>query len=601
MQLNIKRYFFCLLLFCASLFPLGNTASAATLTPLPADEAFPLSVSFMNADTVMVKWRIASGYYLYTKRLKITLSPSDAVAEIHYPRGEWKLNEEQGRDEVYAGTLSIPLRLLENHRLSAINIDYQGCSQEGFCYPPMTKHFMLNIADLSVKEITDKPSMVANKPSFTSLLTDQNGVGMLLQDHPFNIMLLIFSGLGLLLAFTPCVLPMIPILTSIIIGQKHALGTKNAFFLSLTYVFGMSIAYACAGLIAASLGSSIQVWLQKPVIIIIVSALFMLLALSLFGLYELRFSRRWHNWISSWSNKHKGGTYIGVFFMGVLATLVVSPCVTAPLVGVLIYIGQTGNLVFGASALFAMGLGMGLPLLLIGMSAGRWLPKSGPWMKAVQELFGIFMMAMAIWLLSRIVSLAMTQILFGLLLLGLAGFMGIYLPRLIKLRQFNRLMGLSSALLGLFLVFNGLNVFMTAGSLPAHISSPSTFIAVRDLTDLNDQLARARAIQQPVLLDFYADWCSSCVAMDQHVFNANKIQPVLNNFILLRVDLSANTSADSEILKRFNVIAPPTMLFFNNAGQEVMSRRIVGELNAKELLMRLNSFMTANCDKKVSC
>jgi thiol:disulfide interchange protein DsbD len=247
----------------------------------------------------------------------------------------------------------------------AINIDYQGCSEDGFCYPPMTKYFMLNRADLSVREMTDRQNAVAIAPSFTALLTDQNGVGFLLENHPFNVMLLIFLGLGLLLAFTPCVLPMIPILASIIIGQKHTLGTKKAFFLSLTYVFGMSIAYACAGLIAASLGSSIQVWLQKPVIIIIVSALFMLLALSLFGLYELRFSRRWHNWISSWSNKHKGGTYVGVFFMGVLATLVVSPCVTAPLVGVLIYIGQTRNLVFGASALFAMGLGMGLPLLLI--------------------------------------------------------------------------------------------------------------------------------------------------------------------------------------------------------------------------------------------
>lgn len=602
MRFNMTKYFLFLILLCASLFQVSSafaSLKSVNVVPLPPEQAFQLSVSFIRPGVVLAEWHIARGYFLYAKRTKIDFSPNVNVT-IPYPQGDLKYDEEHGRYEVYSGDISVPIQLPQNTSPSTMSINYQGCSQDGFCYPPMNKSFMLNMTDLTVMEMSDIGNVTPAAPSFKSLLTNQHNVESLLKHRHFGMMLLIFGALGLLLAFTPCVLPMIPILTSIIIGQKHAPGTGKAFLLSATYVIGMSITYACAGLVAASLGSSLQVWLQKPAVIAIVCAVFLLLALSLFGLYELRFSRRWHNWISAWSNRHEGGTYVGVFFMGVLATLVVSPCVTAPLVGVLIYIGQTGNLIFGASALFAMGLGMGVPLLLIGMSAGKWLPKSGAWMKAVKEMFGIFMVGMAIWLLSRVVSHAVTMALFGLLFLGAAGFVGLYLPKLIHFRNINRTIGFATFLVGIFFILNGMNAMMFTPTASRQANS-SIFTIVHNMADLNKQLTLAAASNQPVLLDFYADWCASCVEMDRHVFNTGDVRQALNNFVLLRADLSGNTSEDSDVLKTFGVIAPPTMLFFNNAGQEVNSRRIVGELDANEFLTRLNSFMTASCDKKVQC
>lgn len=576
-----------------------SMAYAADPAPLHEDQAFQFQASFIRPNVILAEWHIAPGYYLYTNKVAISFSPT-TDAQIAYPKGQAKYDKEHGHYMVYAGTLRVPVTLPTGSSPTTMNVDYQGCSQDGFCYPPMNKSFMLNAADLTVTPIGDMKDSGAVYPSFKSLLTDQNGVGALLNHQRLSsaIMLLVFAGLGLLLAFTPCVLPMVPILTSIIVGQKHAPGTRKALLLSLTYVLGMSVTYAGAGMVAASLGSSLQVWLQKPITIAVVSSIFLLLALSLFGLYELRFSRRWQNWVAAWSNQHEGGTYIGVFFMGVLATLVVSPCVTAPLVGVLIYIGQTGNLLFGASALFVMGLGMGIPLLLIGMSAGKWLPKSGAWMKAVKELFGIFMVAMAVWLLSRIVSTAVTYMLFGLVIVGFALFVGLYLPRLVRIRKINRTIGVVSGLLGLFLVFNGINMAMVHTTLE---QQPKLFTVVRSVEDFNRELALAKAANRPVLLDFYADWCASCVVMDKTVFAAMDVRPALDQFVLLRADLSSNTATDSELMKYFKVIAPPTVLFFNVNGQEVNSRRIVGELGTQEFMTRLSSFMTASCDKKVQC
>jgi thiol:disulfide interchange protein DsbD len=593
----VRKYIICLVWFFMSITSVAVYA-AGNAKPLSADQAFQLSVNFVRPNALMAEWRIAPGYYLYVKHTKLTFSPSEGV-DVQYPKGESKFDEEHGQYEVYSGIVNIPVMLQENNSPTSVNIEYQGCSKNGFCYPPMSKSFMINATDLSVTAMSDLRNTPQPSPTLGSLLLNQNDVGNLLEHHRFGGMtILIFVGLGLLLAFTPCVLPMIPILTSIVVGQKHVPGTRKAFFLSLTYVLGMSVTYACAGMAAASLGGSLQVWLQKPVTIAIVSGLFVMLALSLFGLYELRFSRRWHSWIYAWSNKHEGGTYVGVFFMGVLATLVVSPCVTAPLVGVLIYIGQTGNLLFGATALFAMGIGMGIPLLLIGMSAGKWLPKSGPWMKAVKELFGIFMVAMAIWLLSRIIPNGVTLILFGALMLIFAGFVGIYLPKLVRMQSINRVFGLVSGLVGIFLVFNGMNtMIVTKDTMPR----PQTFIVVNDLSQLNQQLSIAQAASQPVILDFYADWCASCVAMDKQVFASESVREKLSNFVLLRVDLSKNTKSDIALLKQFEVIAPPTVLFFNQAGKEVNSRRIVGELNKKEFITRINSFITASCDKKVQC
>ncbi len=594
----MKKYIY-LLLMCFSM-AFSNQVLAKPVVPLTPEEAFHLNASFVRPQTLMLDWKIARGYFLYVKRISIQFTPS-IQTPIELPQGEFHANKENGRDEVYSGNVSVPISFANNEMPSTMSVDYQGCSAEGFCYPPMNQTFMLNVTKSEVLETAAAQPTTKAAPTLSSLLTDQNDVDTLLQDKSLGVLLIIFLGLGLLLAFTPCVLPMVPILTSIIVGQKHAPRSRQAFFLSAAYVLGMSITYAGVGVLVASVGGSLQVWLQKPVTIIIVSSIFVFLALSLFGLYELRFSRRWHNKINNWSNKHEGGTYIGVFVMGVLSTLVVSPCVTAPLVGVLIYIGQTGDMLLGASALFMMGMGMGLPLLVIGMSAGKWLPKSGPWMKAIKELFGIFMVAMAIWLLSRILTHHMTLILFGLLLLATAGFVGIYLPKLVRFRQINRMLGCAAAILGMFLVYSGLNSPLQAGLPETQAMNQSQFIVVHDMNELNDYLAKAAAASQPVMVDFYANWCSSCVDMDKKVFSLDDVQHAIANFMLLRVDLSNNTAGDSAIMQKFAVVAPPTILFFNNSGHEVDSRRIVGSLNQSEFISRIDSFMTASCDTKIQC
>lgn len=574
------------LLIWAWVFSTSSFASLTSKSPLPSDQAFQFSVAVKNPNELRAEWHITPGYYLYAKRMHIAFTPK-TVADFHFPYGEMKRENIHKPLEIYTGTLSIPITLHTKDQKLQLSVDYQGCSKEGFCYPPAHKNIMLNLADHS---FTQNNNTSQQDRSFQSLLTDHDSVRALFQSQHPAVLLLVFVGLGLLLAFTPCVLPMIPILTGIILGQKNGVGTWKAFLLSLTYVLSMAITYAIAGLAAASLGSSLQIWLQNPWVIGFISGLFILLGLSLFGFYDLRISPRWHNRINSWSNRHEGGSYAGVFFMGVLSTLVVSPCVTAPLAGVLIYIGQTGNLFFGASALFAMGMGMGIPLVLVGVSAGKFLPKSGAWMKAVKEIFGILMLAMAIWMLSRVVSHTVVMMLWAILLTGAAIFLGFYLPLYlpghIVWRKLTRSLGMIVGVFGIIVMLGGAGV-----STLLKAASTNQFVVVHNLGDLNKQLLLAKEEHHPVMLDFYADWCESCVSMDHHVFNRSNVQKALGDFVLLRADLSANLPSDVEILKHFDVIAPPTMLFFNHDGREVNSHRIIGELNAKEFLGRLNLFM----------
>ncbi|MCW5584073.1 MAG: protein-disulfide reductase DsbD, partial [Gammaproteobacteria bacterium] len=461
-------------------------------------------------------------------------------ADVRFPQSQLKQNPNHIGEEVYSGQVTIPVALQTMNQQIQLSVDYQGCSERGFCYPPMSKTYQLDLTNHAALPAQGDHHLSAFYSSFRALLTDQNDVHHLFSSQSLGVMLLIFAGLGLLLAFTPCVLPMIPILTSIIVGHKQPVSTKKAFLLSSTYVLGASITYAMVGIVAALMGNSLQAWLQQPWIIAMVSILFVILSLSLFGLYDLRLPRYWQNHITAISRKQEGGTYIGVFIMGIVSTLIVSPCVTAPLVGVLMYIAQSGNVVLGAGALFVMSVGMGMPLIAIGVSTGKWMPRRGPWMNAVQKTFGVLMLCMAAWLFSRVVSFPES-------------------------------------------------------------TAASSFVVVHNEKDLHQQLINAQALRKPVLLDFYADWCESCVSMDKKVFNEPSVRHVLNQFVLLRADLSANNADDAALLKTYNVIAPPTVLFFNHQGQEVNSHRIVGELSAQEFMTRINTFITASCDKKVTC
>ena len=583
-----------------SIIMMGNAFAAQ---PLPPDQAFQLAVTVGEANQIVTNWKLASGYYLYADKLIFTIEPTAAFATT-LPATISKEDAEHKTIAVYEGEFTIPLHMESKSADYQLTVAYQGCSESGFCYPPTKKSFTLHFADTGSASVTN---FIVTNQGIRSLLTDQYGVQMLLADEHRGLLLLIFLGLGVLMAFTPCVLPMLPILTGIIAGQKHSASMRKSFLLSVCYVIGMAVTYALAGMLAAYAGGSLQVMLQTPWVIIASSLIFVMLAFSLFEFYDLPISRRWQNTVTSWSGRHEGGTFVGVFFMGILSTLVVSPCVTAPLVGVLLYIGRTGDMMLGGSALFVMGLGMGIPLILLGMSAGRWLPKSGPWMTAVSKSFGILMLGMAIWLLGRILPSSVMVMLWGLYLVGIALFFSLYLTRIIGRHKMNHTLGFISGLVGVCMILSTfgmpalLNHWTGGLGTAATTLNASDFAVVRDQSELARQLAVAKAAGQPVLVDFYADWCTSCVVMDNEVFARNNVQTALQPFKLVRVDLSQNSAADQALLHEYNVIAPPTVLFFSAAGQEVNSRRIVGEVNANEFLNRINLFMSASCDIKAQC
>lgn len=585
-------------MLCLFLLPFSSFAIIKK-GPLPADEAFKFSLVVKNAQELMATWEIAPGYYLYREHFNFTFKPAIPY-EVEYPPTQLKHPQDEQKVEVYAETLHLPLLLKANneHQQLALTVFYQGCSKNGFCYPPMHKTINVDLVKGSTtfgtKTSPELPAAHISAKAITSfilpikmLLKNPQSVINLFYTQHIGFLYCIFILLGVFLAFTPCVLPMIPILTGIIVGQSKVT-TRKAFSLSLTYVLGSALTYAAAGMLAAMMGSSLQVWLQQTWIIVLSSILFFALAFSLFGYYELRLPRRLHHHLLHLSNKQQGGTYVGVFVMAILSTLIVSPCVTAPLVGILLFIAQTGDIWLGGSALFAIGIGMGLPLMLVGISAGKWLPKRGPWMEAVKKLFGIAMLGMALWLLSRILSPFLAMLAWVTLVLILAFFLGIHLPKLVGQHKFHRILGVMVGIFGSLFVLGAAGVenpiHWINPTIQSNKSQIKPFIVVHNIEDLKKELEVAKKDNKPVILDFYADWCDSCVAMDRNVFSKSSVQEKLASYTLLRADLSANTAMDETLLRQYDVIAPPTILFFDPQGKEINTQRIVGEVDAKEFI-----------------
>ncbi|MBA3661622.1 MAG: protein-disulfide reductase DsbD [Gammaproteobacteria bacterium] len=582
--LHLPKSLVLVLLGCLIAQLMVANSFAAKEKPLSTDDAFIFSMEKgAKANEARAIFTIAPGYYLYQDRLKFISTP-EAISKVTYPPGQIKQSERKS-EEVYVDQVTIPLVFNTDVRSFTLDVLYQGCSKEGFCYPPLRKTVQMNLA----LQTDAKP---LNSFALSGLMTSQYGISELLYTQQLPIIILIFIVLGLLLSLTPCVLPMVPILTSIIVGQKAATpSTKKAFWLSLTYVLGMAITYAFAGIAAALLGNSLQVWLQQPWIILTVSTLFLILAFSLFSRYDLRLPKKLQQGLHRLNSKTAGGHYIGVFIMGMLSALVVSPCVTAPLVGVLIYIGQTGNIVLGGTALFALGIGMGIPLLLIGTSAGRWLPRSGNWMIIVKKLFGFMMLGMAIWMLSRLLSQPVVMLLWGLLFITIALYFSFVLTKPAKWRVMMQTGSGLLAFTGLLFVFGGMGLSQwlpSGGNLGQAQPAPS-FRVVQDVGKFKQQLADAIIANKPVILDFYADWCESCITMDKKVFNLPHVQDKLSAYTLLRADITEMSRDQEDLLKFFNVFAPPTILFFDPTGQEINSKRIVGEVSAHEFLTRLKN------------
>ncbi len=585
----------CRLISFLFLILFASTSFAVTFVkPLPVDQAFKFSVKVVNDRTIALHWKIHPGYHLYQDRFKFsTQNESVKLGAADYPPAIPEQNDILGKYSVYKDDVTIDLPLLTNAQPFTLLVSYQGCSADGFCYPPTTKSVFLDpqlTASAQAKTVMTYTKMPPQ--------SQQDRISQILSHDNLMLVVLAFLGFGLLLSLTPCVLPMIPILSGIIVGQGHPISTRKAFLLSLLYVLSMSFTYAIAGVIAGFAGSTVQAALQNYWVIGSFSVIFILLALSLFGLYEIQLPTALQTRLNNLSNHQSGGSYLGTIIMGVLATLIVSPCVTPPLIGALSYIGQTGNAALGGLALFCLGFGMGIPLLIIGTSGSKFLPKSGPWMNAVKAVFGVLMLAVAIWLLSRIIPATITMFLWAFLLIVSAIFMHSFDPHPTNagLRLW-KAVGIILFVYGLALIIgaamgnhNPLRPLANLWKSSSNVT-PVSFTPIKRYQDLTAAIIHAKRTNLPIMLDFYADWCVSCKEMEIHTFSDPSVIAAMQSFMLLQANVTHNDHDDRVMQKELAVIAPPTIIFFDQNGKELKQFRIVGEINAANFLQHLQAVL----------
>lgn len=579
----MNKYFLLILL----LFPLLNFAS-----PPPANAVFQLTTKQLDPNTFSIDWTIKKGFFLYKDRIKLKEAPDSnfRLGTLLFPKA-LKHTDARGKTTIiYRDHVTLPVAILgEQPGEAFLDIHYQGCSDDGFCYPPETRQVKLTINDeLALTSIITENTADIAQPE-THPPSESDKLAKLFAANNWGIIILSFFGFGLLLAFTPCVLPMVPVLSGIIVGHGKDLSTRKAFFLSLSYVLSMSVTYAAVGAIVALMGSNLQIAMQSPWIISLFSLIFVLLALSMFNFYELRLPIAWQAKLASVTHHHHDGHYLGAALMGCLSTLILSPCVTAPLIGALGYIAQTGDIALGSISLFFLGLGMGTPLLLIGTSAGKLLPKAGLWMNAVKSFFGIMLIAVAIYLMERVLPGPFTMVLWGSLVI----FCGIYMGALTQAEsnkdKFCQGLGIILLIYGLLILIgasqgksNPLQPLATTTSVETQTES---MVVVKTLADLQQALNNARGT--PVMIDFYADWCASCKVIAQTTLKDKQVQSALKRFVVIKVDITANNTASKALLKHFDVVAPPTFIFLNAKGEELNTLRLVGELSADSLYVNL--------------
>lgn len=558
--------------------------------PLSASEAFRVQVKRIDPNTFALEWDIKSGYFLYSDRIQLVPQPDSNVnlGALRLPPTETKTDKQGHVYTIYRKHLSIPVDVLGNTPgESILELGYQGCADDGFCYPPEKKEIQIGINTelaLSTVSIENNTPLEANEETPNR----QNEISKIFLNHNWLMILITFFGLGLLLAFTPCILPMVPVLSGIIVGHGKTVTTRKAFFLSLSYVLSMSITYAVVGAMVALLGENIQVNMQSPWVISIFSLIFIVLALSMFGFYEFQLPQAWQAKIAGSSRNHRGGHYIGAAIMGCLSTLILSPCVTAPLIGVLTYIAQSHDVLLGSLTLFVLSLGMGTPLLLIGTSAGKLLPKAGSWMNAIKAFFGIILLGVAIYLISRIVPAHVTLFLWACLFI----FSGIYAGALSSAKTHKEKAKQGT---GIILFIYGL-LLLIGSSMGAHDPlRPLSLLKISSVNEPNELLPLTQTVTSveqliqdakgvPVMLDFYADWCASCKVMEATTFKDPQLKALLDHIKLIRVDVTKNNSTDKELMHYFKVIAPPTFLFYDRQGQPIKQLNTVGEVSTTELI-----------------
>ncbi len=532
---------------------LFGAVSAQAQNFLAPEQAFQVSAEYQSSQEIVLQVKPAKGYYIYRESIKFKIVKNNGDLSLgapQLPKGKIKFDENFGKElETYPKDFSILLPLVNNKNNSGmlLSMELQGCADKGICYPPMELRFTLSglqsiVNGVLYEEGAEVEAGAHKKLGLADLWSARDDAGMLtgmLQNISPIILLGSFFILGLAMALTPCVLPMLPIMSSVIFGSKNNkhrdISKLRSSVLALSYVLGMAIMYSVAGMITAALGANIQAWLQNPWVLSIFALMLLALAASLFGFYELRLPQSLHNKIDRIAGKQEGGSVVGAFMLGAISTLIASPCVTAPLAGVLAFIAQTGSIPLGGVLLFVMALGMGLPLMLLAIGAKGIIPKAGAWMTVVQKIFGVMLIALAVWVAMPIFTSSKTS----------------------------------------------------SNETIHRLESGILFQRVSSLAQLEDKLKDARQKGQPILLDFYADWCVTCKEMELLTFSDEKVKAALSAYQLIQVDVTKNTVEHQRILKQYALFGPPAILFFDANGEEKVSKRVIGFMKAERFLERL--------------
>ncbi len=593
---------------------------------LPADKAFRVDVKVRDAQTVVADFTTAETYYLYRDKVSFNVpkSANVSIAKVDLPRGEMKSDPNFGDTEVFHHPFQAIITLNRGASKAATSVaveaHYQGCSEKGLCYPPVKKSFDLQLIALgadgaaSAQSAQTEQRATAESAPVVPAGTDTSGAGKaapesdsskvagIFKSGSFWVVVASFFGFGLLLSFTPCVFPMIPILSGIIVGQGTQLTKQRAFAFSAIYVLGMAITYALAGVGAGLSGTLLSNALQNKWVLGTFALVFVALSFSMFGFYDLQLPSSLQSKLTETSNKAKGGTLWGVFIMGVLSALIVGPCVAAPLAGALLYIGQTHNVALGGSALFAMALGMGVPLLAVGMSAGALLPRAGGWMQSVKNLFGVLLLGLAIWIISPVIADSVHMLLWAGLLIVSAIYLHAIDPLPANASGYRKLwkgVGVILLLLGSALLIGamsgGRDILQPLGGLRASAgtiadAAPHTrFERIASVAELDQRIAAAGG--KPVMLDFYADWCVSCKEMERFTFADPAVKAQMSKMLLLQADVTANSENDAQLLKRFGLFGPPGILFFAADGKELQDVRVIGFQPADKFQASLNEVL----------
>lgn len=574
---------------------------------LDPEEAFIVSAKAVSENVINVQWQIADGYYLYKDKFQFSLQGNDlTITDVKLPEGKLKNDPDFG--SVWVNYHDVDALLTIHRKEDAAStaellVNYQGCKEDVLCYPPISKTLPINLIASAFAETTTGADGSAASKSETRQFSAQDAITEHLSDGSVLKNILIFFGFGLLLALTPCVFPMIPILSGIIVGQGSSMTTLRSFYMSLTYVFAMALTYAVLGVIAGSFELNLQAASQNIWVITAFSAVFVFLAFSMFGFYELQLPSSWHSKHSHASGK-LGGTLPGVAVMGVLSAIIVGPCIAPPLAGALLYISQTSDAVLGGLVLFAMGMGMGVPLIVIGTSEGKLLPKTGVWMETIKHIFGVLMLGVAVWFMERVLPGALALALWSLLFIVTAIYMGALdrSERQSKWQGLWRGLGLAMLAYGLILMVGaasgGNNMFKPLQGLVNKDqagdvrSSALSFQTIKGVDGLQSVLDQAVNEDKYVMLDFYADWCITCKEMEHEAFSDSRVHQMLSNVILLQADVTENDELDKALLKKFSLYGPPAILFFNKEGVEEKSHRLVGFLKTEDFLKHVNEVIS---------